>query len=88
MKCSKLVEFNFSCNCKANEATAEDCSPIMKPQQFIILAVLTFFSRNVKADYYTSVISLSDLLELERKAITYLETYMEKTEAISRQVNE
>nr|XP_014086194.1 prolyl 4-hydroxylase subunit alpha-2 [Bactrocera oleae] len=60
----------------------------MKPQQFIILAVLTFFSRNVKADYYTSVISLSDLLELERKAITYLETYMEKTEAISRQVNE
>uniref|UniRef100_A0A0K8UD16 Prolyl 4-hydroxylase subunit alpha-2 n=1 Tax=Bactrocera latifrons TaxID=174628 RepID=A0A0K8UD16_BACLA len=60
----------------------------MKPQQFIVLALLTFLSRNVSGDYYTSVISLFDLLELEMKAITYLEAYMEKMEAISRQVNE
>ncbi|XP_050340282.1 prolyl 4-hydroxylase subunit alpha-2-like [Bactrocera neohumeralis] len=78
----------LSCIFKANEAIAEDWSPTMKPQQFIVLALLTVFSCNVSGDYYTSVISLFDLLELEMKAITYLEAYMEKMEAISRQVNE
>lgn len=60
----------------------------MKSQELIVLALLAFFCRNVSGDYYTSVIGLFDLLEVEMEAITCLEKYMEETEAISRQVNQ
>ncbi|XP_011192271.3 prolyl 4-hydroxylase subunit alpha-2 [Zeugodacus cucurbitae] len=60
----------------------------MKSQQFIVLALLTVCSRYVSGDYYTSIVGLYDLLEVEIKAIEFLEKYMEDMEAISRQVNE
>lgn len=60
----------------------------MKVTHFLIAALLTMFSSNVRGDYYTSIVSLIDLLEAEMQVIGFLEQYMEAMEEISRKANE
>ncbi|XP_053950575.1 prolyl 4-hydroxylase subunit alpha-2 [Anastrepha ludens] len=59
----------------------------MKSIHLIILGLLALLSHNSKGDYYTSIASLFDLLDVETRAIAYVEKYMEEMEEISRQVN-
>ncbi|XP_067623244.1 uncharacterized protein [Eurosta solidaginis] len=61
----------------------------MKPLQKFLLLLSTLLSiENANCDYYTSIVTLHDLLDAELRVISFLEEYMEKMEVISRHVNE
>ncbi|XP_036325363.1 prolyl 4-hydroxylase subunit alpha-2 [Rhagoletis pomonella] len=60
----------------------------MKSLQLVALSILTVFSRNTNGDYYTSITSLGDLLQMEIRVTSNFEKYMEAMEEISRQVND